>query len=103
MLIVRGINLFPSAVKQLVSELAPATTGEMRVRVDFEGHSTQKPIMLVVEYSDGLRGEQQDELRLSIEQRVRSALGVKAVVELVPDGTLARPDHVKVNLIERVS
>jgi phenylacetate-CoA ligase len=103
MLIVRGINLFPSAVKQLVSELAPATTGEMRIRVDFEGHSTQKPLMLVVEYSDGLGAEQQDNLRSSIEQRVRSALGVKAVVELVPDRTLARPDHVKVNLIERVS
>ncbi|WP_308114921.1 phenylacetate--CoA ligase family protein [Rhodococcus opacus] len=102
MLIVRGINLFPSAVKQLVSELAPATTGEMRIRVDFEGHSTQKPLVLVVEYADGQRAEQQDELRSSIEQRVRSALGVKAVVELVPELTLARPDHVKVNLIERV-
>lgn len=59
--------------------------------------------MLVVEYSDGLGTEQQDDLRSSIEQRVRSALGVKAAVELVPERTLARPDHVKVNLIERVS
>jgi phenylacetate-CoA ligase len=103
MLIVRGINLFPSAVKQLVSELAPATTGEMRIRADFEGHSTQRPLPLVVEHADGLTAEQQSELRTAIEQRVRSALNVKTVVDLVPDGTLKRPDHVKVALIERVN
>ena len=33
---------------------------------------------------------------------VRSALNVKTLVELVPEGTLKRPDHVKVALIERV-
>jgi phenylacetate-CoA ligase len=102
MLIVRGINLFPSAIKQLVSELRPITTGEMRIRVDFEGHSTQKPLPVVVEYADGLSAHEQDQLRTSIEQRVRSALNVKIVVGLVPQGTLKRPDHVKVALIERV-
>lgn len=102
MLIVRGINVFPSAIKQLVAELAPATTGEMRIRADFEGHSTQKPLPLVVEHA-GLDEARQDELRTAIEQRVRSALNVKTTVTLVPDGTLKRPDHVKVNLVERVS
>ncbi|MEV6257928.1 phenylacetate--CoA ligase family protein [Nocardia sp. NPDC051911] len=101
MLIVRGINLFPSAVKELVLELAPATTGEMRIRPNFEGHSTQKPLPLVVEYGRQLSEQQRDELRTTIEQRVRSALNVKTIVDLVPDGTLKRPDHVKVALIER--
>ncbi|MGW4563786.1 phenylacetate--CoA ligase family protein [Streptomyces sp. NPDC004561] len=103
MLIVRGINVFPSAIKQLVLELAPSTTGEMRIRADFEGHSTQRPLPLVVEHAAGMSEEQQRELRATLEQRIRSALNVKTVVELVPDGTLKRPDHVKVALIERVS
>lgn len=102
MLIVRGINLFPSAVKELVLELAPATTGEMRIRADFEGHSTQRPLPLVVEYAPDLSEAQREDLRTTIEGRVRSALNVKTVVELVPDGTLKRPDHVKVALVERV-
>ncbi|GHB73601.1 phenylacetate--CoA ligase [Streptomyces viridiviolaceus] len=102
MLIVRGINVFPSAIKQLVVELAPSTTGEMRIRADFEGHSTQRPLPLVVEHAAGMSQEQQQELRTTLEQRIRSALNVKTVVELVPDGTLKRPDHVKVALIERV-
>ncbi|WP_439678396.1 phenylacetate--CoA ligase family protein [Embleya sp. MST-111070] len=103
MLIVRGINLFPSAIKQLVSESTPATTGEMRIRADFEGHSTQRPLPLVVEYAAGLAPEQQDDLRATIERRIRSALNVKTTVQLVPDGTLKRPDHVKVSLVERVT
>ncbi|MEV0336533.1 AMP-binding protein [Nocardia sp. NPDC050717] len=103
MLIVRGINLFPSAIKELVMELAPATTGEMRIRADFEGHSTQRPLPLVVEHALDLTTEQRDNLRADIENRVRSALNVKTIVELVPDGTLKRPDHVKVALIERVA
>jgi phenylacetate-CoA ligase len=102
MLIVRGINLFPSAVKQLVSEFEPIATGEMRIRADFEGHSTQKPLQLVVEYADGIGEAAQAQLAADIESRVRSALNVKVVVNLVPEFTLDRPDHVKVNLVERV-
>ncbi|MDA3644237.1 AMP-binding protein [Saccharopolyspora indica] len=102
MLIVRGINVFPSAIKQLVAELVPAATGELRIRADFEGHSTQRPLPLVVEHAQGMGEAEQAELRTAIETRIRSALNVKTVVELVPDGTLKRPDHVKVNLIERV-
>jgi len=98
MLIVRGINVFPSAIKQLVAEL---TTGEMRIRADFEGHSTQRPLPVVVE-DTGLTPEQQAGLRATIEQRIRSALNVKTVVGFVPQGSLKRPDHVKVNLVERV-
>jgi phenylacetate-CoA ligase len=102
MLIVRGINLFPSAVKDLVLSLRPEATGEMRIRLDFEGHSTQKPLPLVVEHAAALDASGRDELRRRVEDRVRSALNVKASVELVPEGTLKRPDHVKVALIERV-
>jgi phenylacetate-CoA ligase len=101
MLIVRGINVFPSALKELVAGLAPAATGEMRIRPDFPGHSTQRPLPLVVEYSAGLEPPQRDGLRTAVEQRIRSALNVKTTVELVPEGTLKRPDHVKVALIER--
>ncbi|WP_033293995.1 phenylacetate--CoA ligase family protein [Amycolatopsis jejuensis] len=102
MLIVRGINVFPSAIKDLVLSLAPATTGEMRIRVAFAGHSTQQPLPLVVEHAADLEAHRHDELRHAIEDRVRSALNVKSRVQLVPEGTLKRPDHVKVALVERV-
>lgn len=102
MLIVRGINVFPSAIKQVIAELAPAATGEIRIRVDFDGHSTQRPLKIVAEHADDLTAEAHAGLRDAIEQRVRSALNVKVEAELVPRGTFEKPDHVKVNLIERL-
>jgi phenylacetate-CoA ligase len=74
----------------------------MVIRADFEGHATQQPLPLVVEHVADLSPARQEELRQTVEQRVRSALNVKAAVELVPEGTLKRPDHVKVALVERV-
>lgn len=101
MLIVRGINVFPSAIKDLVQAMTPSTTGEMRVRPDFPGHSTQKPLPLVVEHAASLPRGKHDGLREELETRIRSALNIKTRVELVPEGALKRPDHVKVALVER--
>ena len=100
MLIVRGINVYPSAIRDLVQAAAPATTGEMRIRPDFDGHSTQRPLPVVVETT--LPDDGYDRLRSDLESRIRSALNIKARVELVAANTLARPDHVKVALVERV-
>lgn len=101
MLIVRGINVYPSAVRELVLGFRPDTTGEMRIRADFDGHSTQRPLPLVIEHRDGLEDDGRRRLQRHIEERVRSALNARVVVELVPEGTLKRPDHVKVALVER--
>ncbi|GHE93937.1 phenylacetate--CoA ligase [Amycolatopsis deserti] len=103
MLIVRGINVFPSAVKDLVQRFVPAATGEMRIRADFPGHTTQRPLPLVVEHAADLPPARQEDLRADLEARLRSALNVKCLVELVPEGSLKRPDHVKVALVERVA
>src|SRR5712691_7888953 len=73
MLIVRGVNVFPSAIKDLIMELAPETTGELRVRADFEGHTTQRPLPLVVERSASLDPTTEDDLRRRIEERLRGA------------------------------
>ena len=62
----------------------------------------EQPLPLVVEYASDLDAGRRDELRRTVQDRVRSALNVKTVAELVPEGTLKRPDHVKVALIERV-
>ncbi len=103
MLIVRGINVFPSAVKELVLQFVPRTTGEMRLRLDFAGHSTQRPLRLAVEEANELGAGNRQALKDSLEERLRSALNVKFEVELVPDGTFPRPDQTKVSLTERMS
>lgn len=101
MLIVRGINLFPSAIQDLVGSLRPLTTGAVQIVADFEGHSTQAPLKLLVE-----RGEAQDphdDPRLCDELTggISSALNVKTAVTVRPAGSLGEPGAAKVRLVVR--
>jgi len=101
MLIVRGINLFPSAVQDVVSSMRPAVGGVMRVLVDFEGHTTQGNLKLLVERAAG--ASQADDLAIAqnVEARVRNALAVKVEVRMVRHGFFDAPGAQKVALTLR--
>jgi len=55
MLIVRGANVFPSAILSIVSEMVPETNAAMRVVADFAGHTTQGALKVIVERGAGAR------------------------------------------------
>ena len=102
MLIVRGVNLFPSAVQDLIEAMRPAVSGQVRVIADFEGHSTQANLKLLVERA----GHEPSDLSLpalrqAIEDRIRGALAVKADVLLAPHGSIEKPGAAKVKLVLR--
>jgi phenylacetate-CoA ligase len=101
MLIVRGVNLFPSAVQEVVGELRPATSGVLRVVADFPGHSTQKNLKVLVERGQGLDASSDAGLKEEIERRVRNRLSVKADVEIVGYETFERPGARKISLTLR--
>ena len=102
MLIVRGVNLFPSAVQDLVEAMRPAVSGQVRVIADFEGHSTQANLKLLVERAEAEPPELSlPALKQEIEQRVRGALAVKAEVLLAPHGSIEKPGAAKVKLVWR--
>jgi phenylacetate-CoA ligase len=98
MLIVRGVNVFPSAVRDVVSGFAPAVSGHILVRPRNGGVKQEPPLPVSVELA---RGAQADaELAEAIRERLRSALVVQTRVELVPWGTLGRSEY-KSKLVER--
>jgi phenylacetate-CoA ligase len=101
MLIVRGINLFPSAVQDLVTSLAPRTTGALRIVADFPGHSTQQPLKLRVERGHDMSVDADVDLAAAITGLVSSALNVKTAVEVVDTGALGSVGAAKVQLVER--
>ncbi|RNB87643.1 phenylacetate--CoA ligase family protein [Brevibacillus fluminis] len=103
MLIVRGINVFPSAVKDCILQFQPMTTGQMRILVDFEGHSTQNPLHIKVEYAEGLESSLLDGLKKEIELKMKAALAINTIVNFVPAGSLEPPGAQKVPLIERIN
>ena len=101
MLIVRGVNVFPSAIRSIVADLAPATNGVIRVVADFEGHTTQNPLKVIVEQGEGQPPDVAEALRQLVETRLRDALAFKAAVRVVPAGTFPSPGVAKVNLTLR--
>ena len=102
MLIVRGVNVFPSAIKDVVARLEPRTTGAIKVVVDFPGHTTQQPLKVKVEHGPGVGASELPALEAELERRLREALAFKAEVELVPPDTFEKPGVQKVSLTERI-
>jgi phenylacetate-CoA ligase len=98
MLIVRGVNVFPAAVREVVSAFAPGVSGNILVRPGSPGVTQEPPLPVVVELARGAGGDAA--LAESIRERLRSALLVQTAVELVPWGSLQRSEY-KSKLVER--
>ena len=101
MLIVRGINLFPSAIQDLVSAMKPLVGGVVRVVADFEGHTTQDNLKLLVERAPGASAADDAGVAEQVQTRVRNALSVKVEVRMVKNGFFDAPGAQKVALTLR--
>jgi phenylacetate-CoA ligase len=103
MLIVKGINVFPSAIRDVVTSLEPRTTGNLRIVADFPGYTTQRPLPIRVEYGPGLAGDGAaiERLRQELGERLRGLLNFAPAVEMVPPDTFEKPGIHKVALIVR--
>ncbi|MEP7335721.1 MAG: AMP-binding protein [Actinomycetota bacterium] len=97
MLIVRGVNVFPSAIREVVSAFAPAVSGHIVVKPQTHGVKQQPPLPVSVELAQGAAGD--DALAEAIRHRLREALVVQTRVELVPWGSLQRSEY-KSKLVE---
>ena len=98
MLIVRGVNVFPSAVRDVVEGFAPAVSGHIVIRPEAEGVRQEPPLPVAVEL--GRDAAADEALAERIRERLREALVVQTRVDLVPFGTLQRSDY-KSKLVER--
>ncbi len=98
MLIVRGVNVFPSAVREVIGGFAPDVSGRILVKPRRPGVKQEPPLPVSVELSrEGAAGA---ELATAIQARLRDVLVVQAEVELVPWGSLQRSEY-KSRLVAR--
>jgi phenylacetate-CoA ligase len=88
MLIVLGVNVFPSAIKDVVSSFHPATTGEIQIVLDEPGPGVAPPLKVVAECCGDPAASAA--LKLEIERKIKATLSVSASVELVRAGALPR-------------
>jgi phenylacetate-CoA ligase len=98
MLIVRGVNVFPSAIREVVSAFGPDVSGHILVKAEAPGVKQEPPLPVSVELAHGVAND--GALAEAISRRLRDALVVRTRVELVPWGTLRRSEY-KSTLVER--
>ncbi len=98
MLIVRGVNVFPSAVRDVVGAFAPDVSGHVVVKPPAPGVKQEPPLPVAVELAPDVADDPL--LAQAIRERIRNVLVVQTQVELVPWGSLQRSEY-KSKLVER--
>ncbi|MBI4495475.1 MAG: phenylacetate--CoA ligase family protein [Deltaproteobacteria bacterium] len=93
MLIVKGVNLYPAALKNLVASFIPRVTGEMRIILDEPGPRVTPPLKIQVEYGEGFTKGEIPSLNKEMREKMHNLLRVTPDIELVPPHTLERSTH----------
>lgn len=91
MLIVRGVNLFPTAVREVVGGFGDVVSGVISIRPPKNGVKQASSLPVLVELAEG--AEASDDLTKRIRQRIRDVLVVTTDIQLVAWGTLPRSDY----------
>jgi len=98
MLIVRGVNVFPSALREVVGGFAPEVSGHVLVKPKAPGVKQEPPLPVAVELAGDTTAD--PALAEAIREKIRDVLVIQTHVELVPSGSLRRSEY-KSKLVER--
>lgn len=96
---VRGINVFPSAVRAAVEALPQYSSGQFRIIL--RGPGPYDRIAVKVEAAQLLSAEDWDAAREALEREIHARIGSTAAVEMVPFEALPRTDG-KTKWVEQV-
>jgi len=92
MLVVRGVNLFPSAVEQLVRR-TPDACGEYQIVLSDEVTDPATGYLTAIGLRVETKAADPDSFARDLAGAARAQLGVRCVVTPVPAGTLPRSTH----------
>ncbi|NYD57172.1 phenylacetate-CoA ligase [Nocardioides marinisabuli] len=101
MMIVRGINVWPSAVREVAVTFQPRLTGNLRIVADFDGHSTEQRLRVRVEHRAGLSVDEVVAVESELERRITQVLAFRPRLEMVPPGVIPEAGVNKTGLVER--
>jgi phenylacetate-CoA ligase len=92
MLIVRGVNLFPSALRSILKEFMPQVSGMLQIRPKSAGVLQAPPLPVIIELGKSCPTPPEG-LQERITDEIRARLLVTTDVRLVPYGTLPRETY----------
>lgn len=91
MLIVRGVNVFPTAVREVVSRFGDEVSGVISIRPSAKGVKQSPPLKILVELAECRTAT--PDLSGKIMRAIRSALIFTSSITLVPYGSLPRSEY----------
>jgi phenylacetate-CoA ligase len=91
LLIVRGVNVFPSALRDVISKIGGDVSGTISIQPKAKAVKQAPPLPVIVELARDAAPNQ--DLASRIRQRVRDELLVRTEITLVPFGSLPRTDY----------
>lgn len=97
---VKGIKVFPAAVRNVINGFIPRTTGEMRIVLDAPPPAVNPPLKIKVEHGAGMSPAEIEALRAELVEKLKARLRFTAAITMVPPGTLER-STLKGKLIEK--
>lgn len=90
MLVVKGVNVYPSSIKQIVSSFAPRVSGDMRIVLTSPPPRVVPPLRLKLELGEGTREPDLKGLADEISQALHHRLKIRPEIEWVEPGSLEK-------------
>jgi phenylacetate-CoA ligase len=90
MLIVKGVNLFPEAVRRAIVTFSPEVTGYFRILLDKPGPLVTPPLRIRIEHASDLEPKSIASLEARLIKHFRENLRVTPELIWVPQGTIPR-------------
>ena len=101
MFIVKGVNVYPTAIQDIVMNLRPSTTGVVRIVKESADYSISGPLIIKVERGYDRSFESDSDLVVEIENLVSEICKCRVKVTVVSAGTYPAPGREKVSLVEK--
>jgi len=90
MLIIKGINVFPSAIRNIVNSFIPRVTGAFKIILDTPPPRVVPPLKMKVEYGHGINEDDAKSLKVEIEDKMSNLLRFRPAIEFVLPESLER-------------
>jgi phenylacetate-CoA ligase len=100
MLIVKGVNVFPEAIKKEILKFTPKVTGFFKILLDKPGPSVTPPLNIKIEYGSGMGEKEIVALEDQMQKAFRETVRVTPRFLWVPPESIPRETSRKSKLIE---
>ena len=90
MLIVKGVNIYPAAIKDIVAGFVPDVTGEMRIVLDAPPPRVVPPLKLKIEHGREIGHSDLTALARRITTVLHDQIKIRPEIQFVSPGTLPK-------------